>query len=150
MAKRRFVVRREMFPRLHTTQIHKRFPRSPIAPQQRRYIVNGTWLSYGESIIYEALRSMGIPFEANTWVLGRTAGGAQLDFVIPAPWYVVIEYQGEFHQTSEGEARDRLRNFLRRGLGYRIVYIYERDLPNIRDVLRNTLSGVAMTQAYWR
>jgi len=89
------------------------------------------------SIIFRALNDLKIPFRAEVpFGGGSTLGGARVDFDLIGR-NTVIEYNGPFHDTLEGQRRDFIRNLavpLRR-----IIIIRVGDLPNIKPTLLRKL-----------
>ena len=98
-----------------------------------------------ESRIYRALTDLNIQFSAQTNLLGGSVlGGARVDFLLP-DFGIDLEYAGPQHSTTEGAGRDLLRNIGVQSLGYRIVTLYARDLPNLkRRILQLIGSTVAV------
>jgi very-short-patch-repair endonuclease len=92
---------------------------------------DGSILNIPESAIYRALEDLKITFDAQaTLGGGRTLGGALCDFLLPMH-NIIIEYQGPFHFTSEGQSRDFWRKLSREQYGYTVAYIYEKDLKRL-------------------
>ena len=89
------------------------------------------------SIIYRALNDLGIPFRTEVpFGGGSILGGARVDFDLVGR-NTVIEYNGPFHDTLEGQRRDFIRNLavpLRR-----IIIIRVGDLPTIKPTLLRKL-----------
>lgn len=93
---------------------------------------DGSLLNIPESMCYKALESLKVNFQAQVPLGGgRALGGALCDFVLPDHG-IVIEYQGPFHFTNEGQSRDFWRVLARAQAGFYTVYIYEHDLKNLR------------------
>lgn len=106
-----------------------------------------TPLNQPESRIYYALRRLGIHFKTQVNILGGSIlGGGRLDFYLE-DYQLDIEYQGPFHQTTGGTARDALRNAGVQSLGIRVEFIYERDLPNLErrilEIIGYPIRGLA-------
>lgn len=96
---------------------------------------DGSILNIPESKIYRALEALKIDFDAQVSLGGgRALGGALADFIIPDS-ELVIEYQGPFHFTSEGKARDFWREVTRKQHGFQVAYIEEKDLIRLRKRL---------------
>jgi very-short-patch-repair endonuclease len=103
----------------------------------------GQYLNIPESKVYRALEDLKINFSAQeSFGGGRTLGGSLADFVLP-DYQLVIEYQGPFHSTSEGSARDFWRRVAREQAGFMVAYLYEEDLINIHRRLKEILGAPA-------
>ena len=88
-----------------------------------------------ESIIYDALTKLKIkntPQQASEG--GSSFGGSKMDFFLP-DYNVDLEYNGPFHGTTAGKARDLLRTAALVGKGIRLVVIDQFDLPRIKSVI---------------
>lgn len=107
-------------------------------PYPRQVWVDGKLLSVPHSRIYRALEQFKIPFETESKAGGgHVLGGIMVDFWLPT-YRIALEYQGPFHNTEVGRARDIIRFANRGRLGARqVVEIFERDLDHIYDFLRN-------------
>lgn len=93
-------------------------------------VVDGNPLNKPESFIYHALTLMDINFSAQVLIgTGRSLGGGNVDFLLP-DYDIALEYQGYFHFSFEGEARDFLRQVTREMRGLEVVYLFERDLTD--------------------
>ncbi len=95
-----------------------------------------------------ALDDLGIQFIAQSSVLGgNTLGGARLDFLLPA-YGIDLEVNGPFHGTSEGRARDLLRNLGVEKNGYTVVALTVDDLPNLHrrilDIVGRAFAAVPL------
>ena len=89
-------------------------------------------LNEPESRIYHALVELGVRFEVQAPFFGNNyLGGARADFLLH-DYGIDLEYQGPFHGTAYGVARDVLRNMGLEASGYRVVPIYERDLADLK------------------
>lgn len=65
---------------------------------------------------------------------GDIMGGGRADWILPQ-YFIDLEYNGPFHGTAEGKARDVLRNIGFQRLGYRIETIGLSDLPRLKQKL---------------
>jgi hypothetical protein len=121
-------------PKLH---VRKRGLK-PLVPQDDTSLVfdNGHILNIPESKIFRALTELNIPFDAQVQVgPARELGSGLVDFWLPVHG-VVIEFNGPFHNTDEGKARDFIRETVRyqRLPGIReIVYMGYGDLPRLKS-----------------
>lgn len=89
-------------------------------------------LNIPESRIYYALRELRINFQMQVNAFGGSIlGGGRADFLLP-DYLIDLEYAGPFHGTTEGRARDVLRNISFEAQGYRIETLYERDLYRLK------------------
>lgn len=85
-----------------------------------------------ETMVANALEALKISYEAqSSFGGGSITGGGRMDFKLPA-YRIDLEYAGPFHGTGEGAARDLLRNQLLISQGWRVVTLYERDLPRLK------------------
>lgn len=97
-----------------------------------------------ESLITSALQALKIKFEAQSQRFGGSIlGGAKLDFYLP-DYGVDLEYNGPFHGTTEGKAKDALRTIALARDGIRLVVIKEFDLPDLKRVIIEKI-GVPIT-----
>jgi len=102
-------------------------------------VVNRPGMNQWETRVANALDDLKIQYIAQSSVLGgNVLGGARLDFLLPA-YMIDLEVSGPFHGTSEGRARDLLRNLGVQKNGYTVVKVYLDDLPNIHQVLRQII-----------
>jgi len=67
-------------------------------------------------------------------------GGAKLDFFLP-DYMVDLEYNGPFHGTTEGKAKDALRTLALAKDGIRLVVIKEFDLPDLKRVIMEKIGA---------
>ena len=94
-----------------------------------------------ESMITRALQALKIKFEAQSQRFGGSIlGGAKLDFFLP-DYMVDIEYNGPFHGTTEGKAKDALRTLALAKDGIRLVVIKEFDLPDLKRVIMEKIGA---------
>ena len=94
-----------------------------------------------ESMITRALQALKIKFEAQSQRFGGSIlGGAKLDFFLP-DYMVDIEYNGPFHGTTEGKAKDALRTLALAKDGIRLVTIKEFDLPDLKRVIMEKIGA---------
>ena len=94
-----------------------------------------------ESMITRALQSLKIKFEAQSQRFGGAIlGGAKLDFFLP-DYMVDLEYNGPFHGTTEGKAKDALRSLALAKDGIRLVVIKEFDLPDLKRVIMEKIGA---------
>ena len=85
-----------------------------------------------ETMVANALEALKISYEAqSSFGGGSITGGGRMDFKLPA-YRIDLEYAGPFHGTGEGAARDLLRNQLVIAQGFKVVTLYERDLPRLK------------------
>ena len=127
-------------PRIEVRRRGFRRPAAQVLP----IVVNGDRLTIPETMIYLALTKLGIPFTTQKKVGGtRRLGSALLDFWLPFH-KIVIEYQGPFHATTIGGAKDFRRQVVRRQFGAaQIVYLYERDLDELYTRLLQVIKAPA-------
>jgi len=126
--------------------VRRKLPSKNIAVVDRIAIVNGHALNIPESKIYFALTDMNIRFTAQEVRGGaRKLGSADADFYLPA-YNTILEFQGVFHNTDSGRARDIIREANRRRLFgvNRILYLYDRDMVRIHARLRELLGRPAI------
>ena len=94
-----------------------------------------------ESMITRALQALKIKFEAQSQRFGGSIlGGAKLDFFLP-DYMVDLEYNGPFHGTTEGKAKDALRTLALAKDGIRLVTIKEFDLPDLKRVIMEKIGA---------
>lgn len=98
-----------------------------------------------ESRIADALDDLRIDYQAQESIYGGSIlGGARLDFLLTQYW-IDLEYAGPHHSTTEGRARDVLRDLGVTKQGYRVVTLYERDLyrlkPRILEVIGSPVAA---------
>ena len=94
-----------------------------------------------ESMITRALQALKIKFEAQSQRFGGSIlGGAKLDFFLP-DYMVDLEYNGPFHGTTEGKAKDALRTLALAKDGIRLVIIKEFDLPDLKRVIMEKIGA---------
>ncbi len=92
-------------------------------------------LNIPETTIANALTELRVKYEIQKNVYGGSSlGGAKLDFFLP-DYSVDLEYNGPFHGTTEGKARDVLRTAQLLRDGIRLVIVTELDLPRIKPVI---------------
>ncbi len=104
-------------------------------PTTKEIVLTFVGQNVPESMITRALQALKIKFEAQTQRFGGSIlGGAKLDFFLP-DYMVDLEYNGPFHGTTEGKARDALRSLSLAKNGIRLVIIKEFDLPNLKRVI---------------
>jgi len=97
--------------------------------------IDGKMMNKPETIIYMALNELRIDNVPQFSILGGDIlGGARMDFYLPR-YEIDLEYNGPFHATSYGNARDALRNIGPASKGIRVEKIYETDLPRIKKRL---------------
>jgi len=85
-----------------------------------------------ETMVANALDELKISYEAqSSFGGGSITGGGRMDFKLPA-YRIDLEFSGVFHSTTEGAAHDMLRNQLVIAQGWRVVTLYERDLPRLK------------------
>ena len=102
-------------------------------------------LNEPETKVANALTELKIKFEMQKNMFGGSIlGGARLDFFLP-DYSVDLEYNGPFHGTTEGRARDVLRTSQLLRDGIRLVAINEYDLPRIKPVILQKI-GVPLTR----
>lgn len=92
-------------------------------------------LNEPETLVYNALGELKIKFEAQLNKFGgATLGGAKLDFFLP-DYSVDLEYNGPFHSTAAGKARDLLRQITLIRDGIRLVTLDSFDLPRLKPAI---------------
>lgn len=92
-------------------------------------------LNEPETKVANALTDLKIKYEMQKNMYGGSSlGGAKLDFLLP-DYSVDLEYNGPFHGTTAGLARDALRTAQLQRDGLRLVTITEFDLPNLKRVI---------------
>lgn len=107
----------------------------PVTPSQLPLVALVPGLNQPESRIYYALRELRLNFQMQVNAFGGSIlGGGRADFLLP-DYLIDLEYQGPFHGTAEGSARDVLRNISFEALGYRVETLYERDLFRLKPRL---------------
>ena len=88
-----------------------------------------------ETMIARALDELRIQHVSQqTFGGGSILGGARSDEYLPS-YGMILLYQGPFHRTAEGAARDILSDATYINRGLRIGRLYERDLPRIKPRL---------------
>src|SRR3989304_2457955 len=101
---------RLVYPRARKVDVYRQTGLPPVQQVQG--------LNIPESRIYWALTEMKVRFTAQSNFLGGSIlGGARADFVL-ADYKLVILYQGPFHSTSYGFARDLLSDASYNAAGY--------------------------------
>ncbi len=92
-------------------------------------------LNEPETLVYNALQELKINFRVQQSKYGgATLGGAKLDFFLP-DYSVDLEYNGPFHSTAEGKARDLLRQVTLARDGIRLVTLDVLDLPRLKPAI---------------
>ena len=85
-----------------------------------------------ETMVANALDELKITYQAQaTFGGGSITGGGRMDFKLPA-YRIDLEFAGPFHGTTEGAAHDLLRNQSLISQGWKVVSLYDRDLPRIK------------------
>lgn len=88
-----------------------------------------------ETRVALALQALKIGYTSQTSFLGGSIlGGARADFVLPA-FKIVMNYDGPFHGTTEGTARDILVDQTYIMQGYKVIKIREYDLVDLKNRL---------------
>lgn len=86
-----------------------------------------------ETRVAYALQALKIPYVSQMSFLGGSIlGGARADFVLPQ-YKIVMNYDGPFHGTTEGTARDLLVNQTYIMAGYKVFALHEYDLPDLKN-----------------
>ena len=117
-------------------------------PVTKKEVLTYVGQNVPESMITRALKSLKIKFEAQTQRFGGSIlGGAKLDFYLP-DYNVDLEYNGPFHGTTEGKARDALRAMALSRDGIRLVIINEFDLPNLKSVILEKIGAPVPSTLY--
>jgi len=101
-----------------------------------------------ETRIDYALNDLKVRHTAQLGFYGNTIlGGARADFDLP-DYGIVMNFQGVFHGTTEGRARDVIVNLSYTTSGRRLVFIYERDLkrlkPRILEIIGRPIYGATL------
>lgn len=88
-----------------------------------------------ESEIFHALVDLKVNFTAQASFLGGDfIGGARADFLLHDVRKVLL-FDGPFHDTAYGRARDTLTDITYRSLGYEPVHMHPADLYNLKPYL---------------
>ncbi len=92
-------------------------------------------LNEPETLVYNALSELKITFEIQQSKYGgATLGGAKLDFFL-SDYNIDLEYNGPFHSTAAGKARDLLRNITLIRDGIRLVTLDSFDLDHLKPAI---------------
>ena len=101
-------------------------------------------LNSPESRIHKALRELKIRFQVQRIILGGSVlGGARADFIL-TDYRIDLEYRGPFHGIAEGKGRDILRDIGIRSRGYRVVPLFQHDLPRLKPRLLEVIGKPVM------
>jgi len=115
--------------------------RKKSVPVTKEVVLTFVGQNVPESMITRALQSLKIKFEAQSQRFGGSIlGGAKLDFFLP-DYMVDLEYNGPFHGTTEGKAKDALRTLALAKDGIRLVIIKEFDLPDLKRVIMEKIGA---------
>lgn len=113
----------------------KIFPRSKkirLTGIEDKPIIPLPGMNQPETRIARALDALKIRYVAQQNFLGGTIlGGARADFTL-IDYAIVFLYNGVFHGTTEGRARDAIVNQSYTTSGKRVIPLYERDLKNLK------------------
>jgi len=139
-----FTKRGKSLLRRKRPSIYKRALIKPYKPPPERVRTpEGYLLNIPESQIYRALEKLKVNFSSQVKLKGGSrAGGSLLDFVL---WdkRIVLEFQGFFHTTAEGKAKDFWRKVRREQAGFMVVYLYNNDLKNLHRRLTQIMGAPA-------
>lgn len=129
-------------PRLYT---HARKSYRESAPRTPD-VVTVPGLNQWESRVYFALLELKIRFTVQSaFGGGSILGGGRADFLLP-DYGVDLEVNGPYHFTTEGRARDLLRNLVVQKDGYVVKTIEGRDFerlkPRILELLGSPFAGL--------
>lgn len=115
--------------------------RKKSVPVTKEVVLTFVGQNVPESMITRALQALKIKFEAQSQRFGGSIlGGAKLDFFLP-DYMVDLEYNGPFHGTTEGKAKDALRTLALSKDGIRLVVIKEFDLPDLKRVIMEKIGA---------
>lgn len=115
-------------PRIHIRAHKIRSPRVDDLPPVRLR----PGMNEPESRIAQALDELKINYTAQTELSGgNVLGGARADFLL-TDYRIDLEFSGPYHSTAYGTGRDLLRNLGVARQGYRVVKLYDRDLPRLK------------------
>jgi len=115
--------------------------RKKSVPVTKEVVLTFVGQNVPESMITRALQALKIKFEAQSQRFGGSIlGGAKLDFFLP-DYMVDLEYNGPFHGTTEGKAKDALRTLALAKDGIRLVIIKEFDLPDLKRVIMEKIGA---------
>ncbi len=115
--------------------------RKKSVPVTKEVVLTFVGQNVPESMITRALQALKIKFEAQSQRFGGSIlGGAKLDFFLP-DYMVDLEYNGPFHGTTEGKAKDALRTLALAKDGIRLVVIKEFDLPDLKRVIMEKIGA---------
>ena len=115
--------------------------RKKSVPVSKEVVLTFVGQNVPESMITRALQALKIKFEAQSQRFGGSIlGGAKLDFFLP-DYMVDLEYNGPFHGTTEGKAKDALRTLALAKDGIRLVTIKEFDLPDLKRVIMEKIGA---------
>lgn len=107
----------------------------------------GKMLNGPESQIYRALEDLNANFSAQEVMGGGTTlGGSLADFVL-FDHNLILEYNGPFHDSTEGAERDFWRRVAREQAGFMVAYLYERDLVRLHRRLTEIMGAPAVAAA---
>lgn len=92
-----------------------------------------------ESEVYNALVELKVNFTPQASFLGGSvAGGARADFLLHDVRKVLL-FDGPFHLTTYGLARDTLTDITYRSSGYEPVHMHTSDLANLKPYLLSVI-----------
>ena len=104
-------------------------------PKAKEEVVLIAGMNQPETLVNNALQELKINFIVQQSKYGgATLGGAKLDFFLP-DYNVDLEFNGPFHGTSEGRARDVLRTATLARDGIRLVVIDHLDMDHLKEAI---------------
>lgn len=96
-----------------------------------------------ESEVFAALVELKVNFSAQaSYYGGDQLGGARADFVLYDVRKVIL-YDGPFHATTYGLARDLLTDITYRSNGFEPVHMHVEDLANLKPYLLSVIGRPA-------
>lgn len=100
-------------------------------------VINGRALNRPETLIAQTLAQMKIQaIPQFSFLGGDFLGGGRMDWYLPR-YRIDLEYNGPFHETSGGKARDALRNVgVRASKGVRVEALHFEDLFDLKAKIR--------------
>lgn len=110
-------------------------------PQFTAIYVQGKKLNADEAQVYYALVRRGVNFQTQVPLAGgNVLGGLSVDFLLP-DYHMDLEYDGPFHDTTIGQARNFWRQATAARLGLTRVALHDFDLPHIDRRLGEILAN---------
>lgn len=127
----------------YTPRINVRANKIKLASFAEKPIIPLAGMNQPETKIAYALNDLKIRYRPqSSFFGGSTLGGARADFDL-FDYNIVLNYDGPFHGTTEGRARDAIVNQTYVANGKRPISLYERDLkrlkPRIMEIIGTPL-----------